>query len=454
MRTMKSFLAWAAMLSLLVGACSAPEPKAPSPDEFMTLADLTGRVTLQEDSPDVRVIRVKSKAFIKRNDIRAAKAKAIESAQTQALEMMIQELLLPETYNNKYEIIEEYISKNFQKYVVDTEVNDEKKIFGGTYYGIDTAVKVSRQMVLVALQKDLKLVNTSSSTLVTVVTSKKDLDLSASGFTFSDIENAIMNQIQTDLNQRGLRAMDFRNAVASAQTDEKLKEQFSKISKEQFMALVSGSPADRAMLDKQIQNAEEFYNNGLTLLKMMAKVVVEVNIFSVSGNVQGDIALSLNVTAKSVSTGRGGAFANSVINVARRGGTNTIASAMITGLVKDAYGDMGKEFIPQVIKEMSTISVGGKRLSSFELVFKGFSAKEIRSLRRKLDGGQSDEFRYISYDNSVPTIVTIKVRYADKVERLADKMMGLLDDSSINAREPIVAPELTDLVFVRLPDED
>jgi len=257
----------------------------------MTLADLTGRVTFQEDSPDVRVIRVKSKAFIKRNDIRAAKAKAIESAQVQALEMMIQELLLPETYNNKYEIIEEYISKNFQKYVVDTEVNDEKKIFGGTYYGIDTAVKVSRQKVLVALQKDLKLVNTSSSTLVTVVTSKKDLDLSASGFTFSDIENAIMNQVQTDLNQRGLRAMDFRNAVASAQTDEKLKEQFSKISKEQFMALVSGSPADRAMLDKQIQNAEEFYNNGLTLLKMMAKVVVEVNIFSVSGNVQGDIAL-------------------------------------------------------------------------------------------------------------------------------------------------------------------
>ena len=206
MRTMKSFLAWTAMLPLLVGACAAPKPKAPSPDEFMTLADLTGRVTLQEDSPDVRVIRVKSKAFIKRNDIRTAKAKAIESAQSQALELMIQELLLPETYNNKYEIIEEYISKNFQKYVVDTEVNDEKKIFGGTYYGIDTAVKVSRQKVLVALQKDLKLVNTSSSTLVTVVTSKKDLDLSASGFTFSDIENAIMNQAQTDLNQRGLRA--------------------------------------------------------------------------------------------------------------------------------------------------------------------------------------------------------------------------------------------------------
>ncbi len=247
--------------------------------------------------------------------------------------------------------------------------------------------------------------------------------------------------------------MDFRNAVTSMQTDEKLKKEFAKISKEQFMAIVSGSPADRALLDKQIQNSEEFYSTGLSLLQQMAKVVVEVNIFSVSGNVQGDIALSLNVTAKNISTGRGGAFANSVVNVARRGGTNTIASAMITGLVKDSYAEMESEFIPQVIKEMSTISVGGKRLTSYELVFRDFGSKEIRSLRRKLDQGQTDDFRYIGYDNSVPTIVTVRVRYSDSLERLADKIMILLDDSGINSKEPIVAPELTDLVFVRIPDE-
>lgn len=454
MRKIKLLMIVLIGISVLITGCAEPEPPKPKPEEFLTLADLTGRVTLQEDSPDVRVIRVKSKSFIKRNDLRAAKAKALEQATTQAVDLMIQELLSPETYNNKYEIIEEYISKNVQKYVVTHEVNDEKKIFGGTYYGLDTAIKVNRQKVLVALQKDLKLINTSSSTLVPVITSKKDLDLSVSGFTFSDIENALMNQIQTDLNQRGLRAMDFRNAVTAMQTDEKLKSQFAKISKEQFMAMVSGSPADRALLDKQIQNAEEFYSTGLSLLQQLAKVVVEVNIFSVSGNVQGDISLSLNVTAKNISTGRGGAFANAVVNVARRGGPNTIPSAMITGLVKDAYGDMQQDFVPQVIKEMSTISVGGNRLSAYELVLRGFQSREVRTLRRKLDQGQSDEFRYISYDNSVPTIVTIRVRYADKVERLADKVMNILDDLGINAREPIVAPDLTDLVFVRLPDEE
>jgi len=438
---------------LLFSGCAAKKAE-PKPENFLTLADLSGRVNLKEDSPGVRVIRIKAKAFIKRNDIRAAKAKAMEIAGARAVDAMVRELLADEDYNNKFADIEQYLSKNIQKYIVSSEINDEKKIFGGKYYGIDSAHKVDRQKVLVALQKDLKLINNSASSLVVVITSKKDIDLSASGFTFKDIEESMMNQIQTDLNQRGLRAMDFRNAVTSAQTDEKLKEQFGKISKEQFMAIVSGSPADKALLNTQIQNAEEFYTTGISLLRQLAKVVIEVNIFAVSGNIKGDIALSLNVTAKNISTGRGGAFANTIVNVARRGGANTIASSMITGLVKDSYADMQKEFVPQVIKEMSTISVGGNPLIAYELVLKDFKSKEVRSLRTKLKQGESDDFRYISYDNSVPTIVTIIVRHAGKVEDLGDKIMEIFDTKGINTKEPIVAPDLTDLVFVRLPDEE
>ena len=453
MRKLNLLLSFILGLALLFSGCAAKKAE-PKPENFLTLADLSGRVNLKEDSPGVRVIRIKAKAFIKRNDIRAAKAKAMEIAGAQAVDEMVRELLADEDYNDKFSDIEQYLSKNIQKYIIKSEVNDEKKIFGGSYYGIDSAHKVDRQKVLVAIQKDLKLINNSASSLVVVITSKKDIDLSASGFTFKDIEDAMMNQIQTDLNQRGLRAMDFRNAVTSAQTDEKLKEQFEKISKEQFMAIVSGSPADKALLNTQIQNAEEFYTTGLSLLQQLAKVVIEVNIFAVSGNIKGDIALSLNVTAKNISTGRGGAFANSVINVARRGGPSVITSSMITGLVKDSYADMQKEFVPQVIKEMSTISVGGNPLIAYELVLKDFKSKEVRSLRTKLKQVESDDFRYISYDNSVPTIVTIIVRHAGKVEDLGDKIMEIFDSKGINTKEPIVAPDLTDLVFVRIPDEE
>jgi len=449
----RMFLLLLASVFLILVGC-ADKKVEPKPENFLTLADLSGRVNLKEDSPGVRVIRIKAKSFIKLNDIRAAKAKALEIAGAQAVDAMVRELLADEDYNNNFSNINEYLSKNVQKYIVKSEVNDEKKIFGGGYYGIDSAHKVDRQKVLVALQKDLKLINNSASSLVVVITSKKDIDLSASGFTFKDIEESLMNQIQTDLNQRGLRAMDFRNAVTSAQTDEKLKEQFGKISKDQFMAIVSGSPADKALLNTQIQNAEEFYTTGLSLLQQLAKVVIEVNIFAVSGNIKGDMALSLNVTAKNISTGRGGAFANTIVNIARRGGANTIASSMITGLVKDSYADMQKEFVPQVIKEMSTISVGGNPLIAYELVLKDFKSKEVRSLRTKLKQAESDEFRYISYDNSVPTIVTIIVRHAGKVEDLGDKVMEMFDSLGINTKEPIVAPDLTDLVFVRLPDEE
>jgi len=453
MRKLNLLLSFILGLALLFSGCAAKKAE-PKPENFLTLADLSGRVNLKEDSPGVRVIRIKAKAFIKRNDIRAAKAKAMEIAGAQAVDAMVRELLADEDYNNKFADIEQYLSKNIQKYIVSSEVNDEKKIFGGRYYGIDSAHKVDRQKVLVALQKVLNLIYNSAISLVVVITSKKDIDLSASGFTFKDIEEALMNQIQTDLNQRGLRAMDFRNAVTSAQTDEKLKEQFGKISKEQFMAIVSGSPADQALLNTQIQNAEEFYTTGLSLLQQLAKVVIEVNIFAVSGNIKGDIALSLNVTAKNISTGRGGAFANSVINVARRGGPSVITSSMITGLVKDSYADMQKEFVPQVIKEMSTISVGGNPLIAYELVLKDFKSKEARSLRTKLKQVESDDFRYISFDNSVPTIVTIIVRHVGKAEDLGDKIMEIFDSKGINTKEPIVAPDLTDLVFVRLPDEE
>jgi len=70
-------------LILFVSGCAdkQPEPQ-PKPEEFLTLADLSGRVTLREDSPDVRVIRIKAKAFIKRNDITGLKPKLLSNATT------------------------------------------------------------------------------------------------------------------------------------------------------------------------------------------------------------------------------------------------------------------------------------------------------------------------------------------------------------------------------------
>jgi len=458
MRNKNTIISVIFTITLLINGC-AEKKTQPKPENFLTLADLTGRVTLEEDSPDVRVIRVKAKAFIKMNDIRAAKSKAMEIASAQAVDVMVRELLSDEDYNNSFSDIEEYISRNIQNYIVSSEVNDEKKIFGGKYYGIDTAFKVNRQRVLVALQGKLKLIDMSSSTLVPVITSKKNIDVSSLGITYKDLEefteNAMMNQIQSDLNQRGLRAMDYRNAITSVQTDEKIKKQFSKISKEQFLALVSGSAAERALLDTQIQDAEKFYTTGLSLLKQIAKVVVEVNILAVKRNMKGDMALTFNVTAKNISTGRGGAFANNVFSVARKGNIDeSISSAMVGELVNSAYLEMQKKFIPQVINEMSTISVGGSPLVPYELVLKDFNSSEIRKLRTKLKQSGSDQFRYISFDNTVPTIVTIKVRHAGNLEDLADKIMLIFESYGIRAKEPIIAPDLADLVFIRIPDED
>lgn len=438
------------------GFLSKPEPKpkpVQKPETFLTLADLSGRTTLAEDSPDVRVITVKSKAFIKRNDIRAAKAKALEVASIQAVDNMVRELLPPETYNRNYEKINQYMGTNVEKYIVDKQVYTERKIFDDKYYGVAAGIKLNRQQVLVALQKDLNLINQSQNGLITVITSKKDIDLSGAGLRFEDIETALMKQIQTDLNQRGLRAMDYFNAMAALKLDESKKAKIQQLSKEQFMTAISGSSAKDASMNTVSQQSGEFYGIDLNILKEVAKVVVEVNIFAVSGNIQGDVSLQLNVTATNISTSTGGAFANSMVNVARRGGPNVIASAMIAGLVQDAYEEMQQQFIPQVIKEMSTISIGGNKLIAYELILRGFDRRAGNRIRRVVQKLENDDFRYIDIDNSIEDMITLKVRFAGKSSELADKIFDELDAAGILVDVPIVAPELTDLVFNKLPPE-
>ena len=444
---------------LVLTSCSSGKKQEPiiTQENFLTLADVTGRTNLKEDSPDVRVINVKAKALIKKNNIRAAKQKAVDNAAKIAVEEMIRELMPAELYNRRYEEIERYFSKNIHKYIVEYRIGKERKIYLGRFYGIAASFKISRQKVLVALQKDLRIIDASQSSLVTVITSKKGLDLASIGITFSDVENALMNQIQTHLNQRGLKAIDFRNAVASMQSDPKMKQAFSKISKTQFMAMIAGSSAEDALLDEQVEKSEAFYATGLSILKQMAKVVVEINILSVSktGN---SMVLNMNITAKNISVASGGAFANTIIQTARRAGSESDDSAMVTALIKDAYKDMDREFIPQIIKEMSTIDVGGKKLIQYELVMKGFNSKEFRKIRSAIEKAQNDHLRYLDYDNSLkranPSINRVFVRYSGKSSKLGDTVMEILDSRGISADEPTVAPGLRDLVFEKLIEDE
>ncbi len=455
----KNFIVLIVVFSLLV-SCSKTKPKEKpiKEEDFLTLADVSGKTSFKEDSPDIRVIKVKAKALIKKNNIRDAKKKAVENGGKMAVEAMVRELMTSEAYNRRYDEIERYFSKNIDKYIVDTEVVGEKKIYMDRYYGVYGAFKISRQKTLVALQKDLKFIDASASTMITVITSKKGLDLSSVGYRFSDIEDMLMNQMQTDLNQRGLRAMDFRNAVTAMQTNAKKKQAFAKISKEQFMVMVAGSKAGTGALNEQIRAAEDFYSTGMTLLKQLAKVVVEINILSVDKTDKA-LVLGIDVTAKNISTATGGAFAHETFNVARRTGPNTSPAAMITELVRDTYEDMKTRFIPQVIKEMSTIDVTGNKLIRYELVMKGFSSPEFRRIRKSVEKEQEDNFRYIDYDNTLKkaepaSINIIFVRYAGKLSSLADQIMNIMDNTNLPVEDPIVAADLTDLVFEKIKKED
>ena len=86
------------LLTVALVACSKSKPEPLPPEEFLTLADVSGRPKLVEDSPDVRVI-VKTKSFIKQNDLRTAKTKAVRLATVVAVDEMVRELLPSLAYN-------------------------------------------------------------------------------------------------------------------------------------------------------------------------------------------------------------------------------------------------------------------------------------------------------------------------------------------------------------------
>ena len=122
MRKTNYILSFLLGLVLLLSGCAAKEVE-PKPENFLTLADLSGRVTLKEDSPGVRVIRIKAKAFIKRNDIRAAKTKAIEIASARAVDAMVRELLARINKNIRLDIFSSYFKKLItQKLFINTDL--------------------------------------------------------------------------------------------------------------------------------------------------------------------------------------------------------------------------------------------------------------------------------------------------------------------------------------------
>ena len=134
------------LLTVALVACSKSKPEPLPPEEFLTLADVSGRPKLVEDSPDVRVIQVKSKSFIKQNDLRTAKTKTVELAAVAADEM-VRELLPSSNYNENYEKIEDYLSRNLNNYVDEQEVVGKHRIFMGQYYGISAAFKLEEPII-------------------------------------------------------------------------------------------------------------------------------------------------------------------------------------------------------------------------------------------------------------------------------------------------------------------
>ena len=89
---------------------------------------------------------VETKSSIKQNDLRTAKTKAVDLAAVAADEM-VRELLPSSAYNENYEKIEDYLSRNISNYVDEQEVVGEHRIFMDQYCGISTTFQLEEPII-------------------------------------------------------------------------------------------------------------------------------------------------------------------------------------------------------------------------------------------------------------------------------------------------------------------
>ena len=84
--------------------------------------------------------------------------------------------------------------------------------------------------------------------------------------------------------------------------------------------------------------------------------------------------------------------------------------------------------------------------------FSGFDKNDSGSLRRMIQDKEDRSFCYLSFDNSVPSIILIRVRHASCLENLADRIIRMIDTNSLEVEEPIIAPDIRNLVFLHNND--
>ena len=84
--------------------------------------------------------------------------------------------------------------------------------------------------------------------------------------------------------------------------------------------------------------------------------------------------------------------------------------------------------------------------------FSSFDKNESGRLRRMIQDKEDKSFCYLSFDNSVPSIILIWMRQAGCLEDLADRIIRMMDTNSFEVEEPIIAPDIRNLVFLHNND--
>jgi len=420
--------------SLTLLACS-------SSHQGLGLAGWEEGELLRENKTNDRAYVQRAQAPILRENQAKAKSNATKRARLLAIDRAAREFLSRDAYNRNHDKIWQAIRRRPNLYVKQTKNYRSGPLDENRLYGISAGYLIDRTAIAQLLQKQLKILNQSHSSILVLVETPGTQDLKALGYRVADLEAGLVSGLSAQLHGAGFQVMDYQNLLVSLKQNPAIGNAANKLSPQDYFELASQTSGAAS---------GPLYTKALPHLKGLAKVVVKLNLEQLSYS-NNQLHISMSATAVNIATVSGGSIAQSRFRVLRHGGAKAEPSAMIAASISDLLVEMNQAFLPKIYKEFNVVNQAPGKLLPYRLTLMGFDKEEVGRMIKALKGAEDKDFRYIGQSllglREEYPIVEIDLRYGGRPAQLSDRVTKIADTADLSAMPPLVDEGLLDLVL-------
>ncbi len=395
---------------------------------------------LPEYNAGQRAYNARAQAPVINNDLAQAERVAAKRARRLALDQAARELLSPEAYNKNFKKIWTRLSRRPGNLILQEKTLRKEGILDNQYAAVSTAFVINRGKLIQVLQKELKVLDQSHSSIIVLVESPEGQNLDALGYKMTDLETGLLQGLSAKLYAQGFSVMDYQNLLSHLSANPAIGKQARRLTAGQYFELASkpGSASGKQ------------YAQALAVLQGLAKVIIKLNIEQV-GYQNQQLHMALSLTAVNISTLKGGAMIHTRVRSARYGGSTAQPGAMIAASIDDLLNRAGEDFIPQITKEFNIIDQSPGKLLPYQVTLSGYDESEVQQLIQAMRDAEGEDFRLQGENpkafSSDPPKALINLRVAARPAVLSQKLFAITQKAGVKGVPPLIEEGLLDLIL-------